>query len=197
MARPLLRTSHGSQRSAALTFQENTMKALRFLGLGVALTLFVTTAMAADTSDAWITMKTKIALLTSEGLSVKSVNVDTVNGTVTLHGQVATDAEKDKAAVVARGITGVKSVNNLVQVVPAAMKKGTRVADDILRERAFAALRSDKAVENVTVASVNNGVVLLSGKVPGLAEELRAIELVSIVEGVNRVASEIQVGSNK
>jgi osmotically-inducible protein OsmY len=51
-------------------------------------------------------------------------------------------------------------------------------------------------VEGVKVASVNNGVVLLSGKTPTLSEKLRAIEIAWNVGGVSRVASEIETGNN-
>ena len=56
------------------------------------------TAHAGAPTDAWITTKAKLALLTTEGVSVTDVNVDTVQGQVTLHGKVTTQAEKDKAA---------------------------------------------------------------------------------------------------
>lgn len=54
-------------------------------------------AKAADTPDAWVTMKAKVALMTTEGISTSDLNVDTVNGVVTLHGKVATEAEKARA----------------------------------------------------------------------------------------------------
>ena len=74
-----------------------------FLGAAIALTLATGLATAA-TPDAWITTKAKMSLLTTEGVSGTSVNVDTVNGLVTLHGKVASDAEKQKAEQVVRGI---------------------------------------------------------------------------------------------
>ena len=40
-------------------------------------------AYAADTPDAWVTMKTKLSLLTTEGINTRHLNVDTVNGVVT------------------------------------------------------------------------------------------------------------------
>ena len=52
---------------------------------------------AADRPDAWITMTTKVSLMTTDGVSTKDLNVDTVNGVVTLHGKVATEAERAKA----------------------------------------------------------------------------------------------------
>jgi osmotically-inducible protein OsmY len=51
---------------------------------------------AAD-PHAWITMKTKLSLMTTEGVSTKDLNVDMVKGVVTLHGKVAIQAEKVKA----------------------------------------------------------------------------------------------------
>jgi len=48
-------------------------------------------------SDAWITTKSKMALLTTAGVSSNAVNVDTVDGVVTLHGKVGTAEEKAKA----------------------------------------------------------------------------------------------------
>ena len=166
-----------------------------FLGLvlGGALAL---SAGAADTNDIWLTTKAKIVLLTTEGLSVRGVNVDTVNGAVTLHGKVKTEADKDKAAVAVRGVDGVKSVNNLVQVVPDAFKSSVKSSDAIVKDHVKAALAADKSVSGISVASVNNGVVLLSGKAPTLTEKLRAIELAWSVDGVSRVASEIEVPAN-
>ena len=73
------------------TMRARTLGCLRVMV--VAATLFVllggTLAMAADTPDAWITMKTKIALMTAENVSTKDLNVDTVKGVVTLHGAAA------------------------------------------------------------------------------------------------------------
>jgi osmotically-inducible protein OsmY len=46
------------------------------------------------------------------------------------------------------------------------------------------------------VASVNKGVVLLSGKTASLGQELLAIERVYTVDGVRRVSSEIETVPN-
>ena len=171
------------------------MKSIKTLWLGLALAGLVSaTATAnatADVNDAWLTTKAKISLLTTDGVSVIDVNVDTVNGAVTLHGKVKTQAEKDKAAAAVRGIDGVRSVNNLLQVVPDAFKDSVEAADDVIKDKVQAALKADTGLSGVRVASVNKGVVLLSGRVVGLNEKLRAIELTADVDGVRRVASEI------
>jgi hyperosmotically inducible periplasmic protein len=170
------------------------MKAIKTTWLGLALSgLLGASAFAADANDVWLTTKSKIALLTADGVSVVDVNVDTVNGAVTLHGKVKTEAEKSKAAGVVRGVEGVKSVNNLLQVVPDAFKEAVKASDEAIKDRVQAALKADTSVSGISVASVNNGVVLLSGKAATLTEKLRAIELAWSAAGVVRVASEIQV----
>ncbi|HEY7516085.1 MAG TPA: BON domain-containing protein, partial [Vicinamibacteria bacterium] len=84
-------------------------KRLMGLGLGAAIALLgATTPAVADTSDGWITTKAKIMLLTTDGVSGTKVNVDTVDGKVTLHGKVPTAAEKAKAETTVRGLDGVK-----------------------------------------------------------------------------------------
>ena len=71
--------------------------------LGLTLGLVLTTgALAADRPDSWVTAKTKLALMTTEGIDTWDLNVDTVNGVVTLHGKVASDAAKEKAETVAQ-----------------------------------------------------------------------------------------------
>jgi len=61
-----------------------------------------------------------------------------------------------------------------------------------MKEGIETALESDKSVEGVMVASVSNGVVLLSGRARSLAGKLRAIELAWNVGGVSRVANKIE-----
>jgi osmotically-inducible protein OsmY len=162
-----------------------------FLGALVAAAVAAGSASAA-TPDAWITTKAKMALLTTEGVSGTSVNVDTVNGLVTLHGKVASDAEKQKAEQVARGIEGVTNVRNLLQVVPARREDAVQVSDDKVKDRVSNVLKADPAFKSVSVQSVNAGVVLLAGEVPTLSDHLRAVEHAARVPGVKRVASEIK-----
>ena len=171
------------------------MSARRSTWLGPALAVLVAVPALADGNDMWLTTRAKVALLTADGVCVTGVNVDTVDGAVTLHGRVKTAAEKEKATLAVRSVDGVKSVHNLLQVVPDAFKASVRATDEAMKDGVETALKSDKRVEGVKVASVSNGVVLLSGKASTPAEKLRAIELAWNVGGVHRVASEIETGS--
>ena len=153
-------------------------------------------AARAGTNDAWITTKAQIVLLTTEGFSVSGANVDTVDGKVTLHGKVATAGDRARAEQTVRSVKGVKSVNNLLQVVTSDVKEAVATSDADVKTRVEASLKTDIKMKDVNVASVNKGVVLLSGKTESLNEDLRAIQNAYSVSGVRRVASELETIAN-
>jgi osmotically-inducible protein OsmY len=168
----------------------------RNIGLAVAFVLASVAFGQAGTNDAWLTTKAKIVLLTTDGVSATAVNVDTVDGTITIHGKVGTAAEKAKAEATVRKLDGVKDVKNLLQVVPEDQKKMVDANDSDVKDRVEASLKATKTMDEIKVASVNKGVVLLSGKTASLGQELLAIEHVYGVAGVRRVSSEIESVEN-
>lgn len=162
--------------------------------LAVVLGAALASPAGASMPDAWITSKTKLALLTTEGVSGTAINVDTILGKVTLHGKVNSAEEKAKAESIATKIDGVQSVRNLLQVVAPQREKAMQASDDALEPKIEQALQADRSLESsaISVQSVNQGVVLLGGKAKTLSAHLRAVEVASGVPGVRRVASEIQ-----
>ncbi len=62
--------------------------------------------------DTVITSKIKAAILNEPSLSSAEVNIETFKGVVQLSGFVNSKADINKAAAVARGVSGVKSVKN-------------------------------------------------------------------------------------
>jgi hyperosmotically inducible protein len=162
------------------------------------LVVFLSAALAAPVGaappDAWITVKTKLALLTTEGVRGTAVNVDTVLGKVTLHGKVRSAEEKANAESVAKKIEGVQEVRNLLQVVASEREKAIQLSDDAIRQRIEKTLKADSSLKDssISVQSVNKGVVLLAGTAKTLSAHLRAVETVAWVPGVERVASEIK-----
>src|SRR6202023_2090141 len=103
--------------------------------LAVVLSATLAAPAQAATPDAWITTKTKLALLTTEGVSGTAIHVDTILGKVTLHGKVRTAEEKAKAESIAKNINGVQEVRNLVQVVTPQSEKSVQLSDDALKQR--------------------------------------------------------------
>jgi hyperosmotically inducible protein len=68
------------------------------------------------TGDAAVTAKVKAALLAEKGVDGMKINVDTRDGNVTLSGNVPEPAQVERATQVARGIEGVKAVDNQLKV---------------------------------------------------------------------------------
>lgn len=66
--------------------------------------------------DSWITTKVKSEMIASHDVKAHNINVETSKGVVTLTGTAETWQESDKAAQIARGIKGVKSVENDIRV---------------------------------------------------------------------------------
>ena len=93
---------------------------IKYSVLAVVVAVALAAPVVAATPDAWITTKTKLSLLTTEGVSGTAIHVDTILGKVTLHGKVRSAEEKAKAASIAKKIDGVLEVRNLLQVVTPA-----------------------------------------------------------------------------
>ena len=93
----------------------------RFFAL-IAAVLLVTMAGCASTSrhegtgeyidDTVLTTKTKAAIFKEPSLKSAEINVETFKGIVQLSGFVSSQADINRAAEIARGIAGVKSVKN-------------------------------------------------------------------------------------
>lgn len=68
--------------------------------------------------DATITAQVSAGLAKDPDLSAIKINVDTVNGSVTLNGPATTPAAKERAQTIASAVKGVTSVNNQLTVTP-------------------------------------------------------------------------------
>jgi hyperosmotically inducible periplasmic protein len=66
--------------------------------------------------DATITAKVKANLISDPEVRALSIDVDTIDGRVTLQGKVATEGQKAEAEKLARITPGVRGVVNLIQV---------------------------------------------------------------------------------
>lgn len=153
-----------------------------------------TEAVKTNVSDTWITSKTKIALFADSRVSGTSVNVETQKGTVFLRGKVDNDAAKGAAEEIAKGIDGVKSVKNELQVVAPSDKKMVEAKDDDLTKQVKARLNNDARLKKVDVR-VDNGVVTLQGKVANIADSARASQLARGIPGVRAVKNDVTFDS--
>lgn len=70
--------------------------------------------------DAWIHTKVVAKLISDSDTPERKINVDVVDGAVTLRGTVETAEAKTEAERIAKETDGVKKVTNQLKVVPAA-----------------------------------------------------------------------------
>lgn len=66
--------------------------------------------------DTWITTRVKAALIGDDQVRAAEVNVETFKGVVQLSGFVTSEAAMDEAMRIARGISGVTSVENAMRL---------------------------------------------------------------------------------
>ena len=147
-----------------------------------------------DTSDSSITLRAKMGLFGAEGVHGTAVHVDTINGMVTLHGKVGSDAERDRAAAAAN-VLGVKSVRNLLQVVAKQDQEFVADVDSAIKDKVVKMIKGDSNLANssIRIKSVNKGVVLLSGMADSEFDLLLAMQHAAMVSGVRKVATEVKL----
>ncbi len=166
---------------------------MRSVLIAAVMMVMAATYAAAGVSDAWISTKVKMSLIASSQVGGLPIDVDTDEGRVTLSGKVPTNAEKLAATRIAKRGTGVVSVRNLLQVVPASRRKAVDRNDDQVKDAVVQALRDEPALSNsnIDVESVNRGVVVLSGRAASLSDHLLALEVANAVPGTRQVSSRI------
>ncbi len=150
-------------------------------------------AAALPSIDAFVTMRTKLALWTTPGVRGSTVHVDTAEGLVTLYGKVPTEAQRVLAGQTAAAVEGVLEVKNLLQVVPKSLEQSTSRSDQELKLLVETELLGDAEIHGsqISVKSVDKGLVLLAGEARSYSEHLRACACVDHVAGVVRTASEV------
>ena len=74
--------------------------------------------VGAYVDDATITTQVKAKFVENKTVDAGAINVQTLNGTVALSGFAKSSAEKSTADSIARGVKGVKSVQNNLVIRP-------------------------------------------------------------------------------
>ncbi len=141
------------------------------------------------------------------------VNITASNGTVTLNGSVPTAQDREALDTLARNTTGVNNVINQVRIAPAVAETSpggsapiysggtqegpsTPTMDQSLSDRIQQTLKNNTAsaplAQNINV-SVQNGVVTLTGSIPGDQQRQTVDDLVRSVSGVKSVYDRMQV----
>ena len=169
--------------------------ALLFLVLAV-LIVWPAESPAQEVKDSWITSKTKMALVTDKRVKARQIKVETQQGVVTLRGKVASGEERTAAEEITKGIDGVKSVRNTLEIVPDAKRKALDTKDDEVTKAVRDRLAADEKLKAASIrVRADNGMVTLMGTVPNAQVKDRAVEMARKVPGVRAVRNELQLKS--
>ena len=148
-------------------------------------------------SDAWLRDKVKVALLFHRSVSAVTTEVDVKDGMVTLRGDAASQAQKELTTEYAKGVEGVKDVNNEMTVTETSKKTrtvGEKIDDASITAQVKMTLlyhRSTSALN--TKVETKRGVVTLYGKASNAAELDLATKLAKDVYGVKSVINRMTI----
>ena len=151
------------------------------------------TTVGTTIDDSAITTKVKSALLADAEVKGLDIKVETNKGEVQLSGFVDTQAQIDRAVSVAKGVEGVKNVDNKMSLkIPTTV--GEKIDDGIITTKVKGALVAESGIDSGDIAVVTrDGVVQLSGFVKDQAQIDRAVQVARSAEGVKDVMNELSV----
>jgi len=161
---------------------------------------------ASENSDPWLITKVKSTLLFHRNVSATGTEVLAEDGTVTLKGEAASQAQKDLTTEYVKDVEGVKKVNNEMTVLsavtkPVGEKIGEKV-DDVVESIDDASItamvkttllyhRSTSALK--TTVETKDGIVNLGGKAGNETIKDLTTKIANDVHGVKRVINNMTV----
>jgi hyperosmotically inducible protein len=152
------------------------------------------TTVGTELDDSVVTARVKSALLADPGVKSFDFKLETRKGEVQMSGFVDNQTQIDRAIEIARGVEGVKNIDNKVSVKGTATTVGNKVDDGIITTKVKAALLADASVKSFDIAVVTRkGEVQLSGFVDNQSQVDRAIEVARGIEGVRSVGNEMSI----
>ncbi len=152
------------------------------------------TSVGTQIDDTVVTTKVKSALLGDQEMKGLGIKVETRKGTVQLSGFADSQAQVDRAITVARGVEGVKEVENSLTLKQGKVTVGNKVDDGIITAKVKSVLLSDPSVKAFDIAvATSKGEVQLSGFVDNQLQIEHAIEVARGVEGVRGVDNKMSL----
>jgi hyperosmotically inducible protein len=141
--------------------------------------------------DSAITALVKSKLAVDNETSSANINVDTMNGVVTLTGIVTTRANKEQAERIARNTEGVTRVINNITVETNGNHAGMSASDLAILSR----IKTRYVAEGVIgpEVEVKDGRVTLTGNVENPQIRIRAENIARATSGVKEVNNMIEV----
>lgn len=142
--------------------------------------------------DTVISSTVKTKMIGDEFVKARYIDVDVLNGVVYLIGVVESASQKRMAADIARGVDGVKGVEN--QLVVGKTTAGQILNDSILTSKIKTELIKDPDIRSTNIdVDTNNNVVTLTGIVASAKEKNKVIEITQKVSGKGQVIDNLRI----
>ena len=144
--------------------------------------------------DSRISTTVKSKMIADEFVKARHIDVDVLNGVVFLIGTVESSSQRRMAADIARGVDGVRRVEN--QLVVGKTRFGQVVDDSVLTSKIKTELIKDPDIRatNIDVDTINN-VITLTGIVGSQKEKEKAIYIVQKVAGNRRIVDNLSISN--
>ncbi|CAB1081351.1 hypothetical protein D1AOALGA4SA_9004 [Olavius algarvensis Delta 1 endosymbiont] len=142
--------------------------------------------------DSTITSRINSAMVKDDLIKAYQVDVDTVEGHVTLTGVVKTRRESQRAVQLASRERGVKSVRNNLQIGDKTW--GESFNDTWLGSKIKSKLVAEPEIRSLNIdVDVHKGIVTLTGVVGSNYQKKRAMAIARATEGTRRVVDNLRV----
>jgi len=144
--------------------------------------------------DSTVSSKVKIDLISAPEVKARHIDVDVLNGVVTLTGLVGSRAEIKRAEEIALAVEGVKGVTNYLAIGSKSM--GQTIDDKLIVGVINKNLIAEPNMKSLNIdVDANNGVVVLTGIVSNAALKNRALEIAGDTAGVVKVIDNLKVAN--
>jgi hyperosmotically inducible protein len=146
------------------------------------------------TDDTVILSKVKTALIDDETADADEINVEVRKGIVQLNGFVDNAKEKAQAETVAKGVSGVKGVENNLLIKQEKETAGKAIDDSGVTAKVKSALIDSPDTKGGDIkVETRAGVVQLSGFVDSEAQKNAATKVTQSVSGVKAVKNSLSI----
>ncbi len=144
--------------------------------------------------DSVISTTVKTKMIADDFVEARNIDVDVLNGVVYLIGVVKSDSQKRMAADIARGVDGVRRVEN--QLVVGKTSVGQTFNDTVLSGKIRTELIKDPDVQSTNIdIDTNNNVVTLTGIVRTESEKNKILYITQKVSGNRQVVDNLTIGN--
>ena len=149
---------------------------------------------ARSTDDGAITAEILAKIGWKKPLALLSVRVKTEDGVVHLSGRVRDEAEEEEVEQIAKGVDGVRRVDDELSMKNAPLSELSSLEDTRITANVKEKLIEEEGLAGVSLhVTTEEGEVTLSGDVPSKEQAELAYKLAESVSGVKGVRSRVKV----